>query len=960
MEDLTIMKRLKLILITFFVISKLYAQNTILVFDDFSHNDKTPVEEVNKAAFHSQNPDATISMQIEDQDSPSSYLQLAYVIASTGSYCGLAYAVEDVINLRDYNYISLKVKKDTDQIFRIQFKTSTEQLFLSSEDYIQPYMENEWQTITIPTENIVIDLNSLTEIVIVFEHTISQINNSTFSDTVYLDEFVFGTTDPGEFLIDPMNDLVAENATGGQTGIFTEKEEYVGDYSILYNNILTINFDNNNQDYGGVYFLFGHDANEPYPVTNYYDFLEITLSAPLSQNPGNIKLELKNTSQTGSYRLTNIESDTFRTYKVPLSDFTNLPDHFLSFNIVFEKNKNDRVAGQLLLKDIRLVSDSYIDTDSIDQKVLVMHDFKYIVPPEFLISEKGPVFLQFDSISKLILEKVEMFLLTGSESELLERKYMNEPLGFALPALLEPSSSIYFKASYYNGYTKKLPEFKVIPFDTDKVLLDAFKFMDAARNDQSGMYIDALFLNGDLPYHPYSTGATAMSLLALVCEAELNKLSEDISTSGIRTEEIEYQILQTLRTVCGKNPGYYPQRTDNGFLYHWMAQEGDSLIQTWSSEVSTIDMALLVNAALFARNYFEGNSAINSLAYELIIDTDFSMALDTYNKKIYRELNYPDGTPKPESLSTLFNEYYLVLELAAMREKLMAQRDEGYTPNQELMDMFDFYQETENYPKVAYEGYELLTDQPGFISHFIYQFVFYLSHSYSTSDAYIQYFNNAFLADSVLFSKQGSDYHGLGAGVTMQGEYEASTISNNDNLLFNPSQLIGYMPVVENKASVTDQVQHLIWEGKFIDSPYGIILPRQSAHPDYQDWVSVELALVDYVTTIFGFISNQLGTEFFSTYNNYDYEDWVFVEEVVPYTSGKPILIYPNPTHQEITIESSSDISDLKVINASGQVLGIHQIRSGMPIKIAFKESGIYLLEYINDEDVFTEKVIVY
>ncbi len=84
------------------------------------------------------------------------------------------------------------------------------------------------------------------------------------------------------------------------------------------------------------------------------------------------------------------------------------------------------------------------------------------------------------------------------------------------------------------------------------------------------------------------------------------------------------QAEKTLRSILGKQDGFSPERSKDGFFYHFL--ELNTGAQACKSEFSTIDTALLMIDVLFANQYFETDT-LSRDAEALWNSIDFKVAL---------------------------------------------------------------------------------------------------------------------------------------------------------------------------------------------------------------------------------------------------------------------------------------------------------------------------------------------
>jgi len=128
---------------------------------------------------------------------------------------------------------------------------------------------------------------------------------------------------------------------------------------------------------------------------------------------------------------------------------------------------------------------------------------------------------------------------------------------------------------------------------SDSALLDeleraAFEFFWTEANPQSGLVLDRANANGGSARRKASIAATGFGLTALCIGAE----------HGYRPKaEIERRVAQTLAFVAHHAPA------EHGFLYHFVEENTGQ--RFGNSEISPIDMAILLCGALTCREYFQ-------------------------------------------------------------------------------------------------------------------------------------------------------------------------------------------------------------------------------------------------------------------------------------------------------------------------------------------------------------------
>jgi hypothetical protein len=279
------------------------------------------------------------------------------------------------------------------------------------------------------------------------------------------------------------------------------------------------------------------------------------------------------------------------------------------------------------------------------------------------------------------------------------------------------------------------------------------------------------------------------------------------------------QAKTTVRTLLGMDHA----RNGSGFYYHFVDMETGA--RAGDSEFSSIDTAILVGGALFAASCLDGDRELDSLVTTLWESVEWSRAIaDPATGAIYLEM-LPDGSGTPGALTTPFTEYMLVAWLATLADET------GTGPATELWQRF--YESADSLPTSTYAGHDVLTDRPGFfLSSFVSQFVYYLCHPFTTSEAYRAYLRSAQRADRAWWRQlvaAGEHEWGLGAGAARSVPYHADAIDDNPDNIVSPHIVAGFLPV--DTSGLGDLQWHVATMSRAVRSlpgVSGIILWRYS------------------------------------------------------------------------------------------------------------------------------------
>lgn len=423
-----------------------------------------------------------------------------------------------------------------------------------------------------------------------------------------------------------------------------------------------------------------------------------------------------------------------------------------------------------------------------------------------------------------------------------------------------------------------------------------------AQRLPNGVYRDSKLISGS-DYHPVSVANTGTGLIAL-CIAH---------RAGIESN-VESKIEKTLETILGYTTGFNPDRNSKGFYRHFIDINNGS--RAWNSEYSTIDTGLLTLGALFAKKYFPNNSDIARYADDLYLTTDWVAAIDNGNTgSIWLEMdgngNGIGGSTEP------FNEYMIIAYLAMKLE--------GNNPGKGTQ-AWNVWTNLSNFDNANYWGHAMLTDYNNinaFRSDFTIQFPFYLLTWAYNDNGYKSYMSNAANADKLYFSHINGNYGnavksfewGLGAGNSptqyVSSGYHADDIGNHPGHVVSPHIVAGFIPVRSNakndlKSMINANKGHYTVGGKEILWRYSL---------DNTGWRSDQVQGIDYSSMLFGLAYNKFGSNFFGTYNNYNFASGGYrnsrvghakestLNEEIDVDNNDNLSLSPNPTRGDLYVD---------------------------------------------------------
>ena len=351
----------------------------------------------------------------------------------------------------------------------------------------------------------------------------------------------------------------------------------------------------------------------------------------------------------------------------------------------------------------------------------------------------------------------------------------------------------------------------------------------------NGLYLDAYQVTEDRKHQGTncSIAAVGVGLVALCVDHELG-----------RDPQAQAKALQTLRAINGKIAGLQIDREPAGYFRHFFSSQDGS----GNSENSTVDTAIMVIGALFCRNTFDDRQIRNE-ADELWNSINWEVPLaDPRGESLHMVIE--DGKPRANTVTLLFNEYYL---LAWLMKESQIQK----TGHSEIISIKDL-------PTWNNEGLTLLgTRWKNPQCSFLVQFPFYLSHPGATDPLYFDYVAAQARADQRACARRvgRAQFWGCGAGLTPSEGYQASNYANNTDNIVSPNIIAGFMPAF---SLAEDHLRQLYRDhNRCIETPVGDLLPRFSF--DKPDWCPLQIDAIDQSSMLFGLaaIDPQLGMKFF-------------------------------------------------------------------------------------------------
>lgn len=502
----------------------------------------------------------------------------------------------------------------------------------------------------------------------------------------------------------------------------------------------------------------------------------------------------------------------------------------------------------------------------------------------------------------------------------------------------------------YSGYSA------IAQITTANLFRNSYALYESMRLP-NGCYRDGkVFAGAD--YHPISTANTGMGLVGICIATQKGWITR---ATGIA------QVTKTLNSIRGYTTGFKMDTNAAGFPRHFLNINTGA--NEWNSEYSTIDTALMVCGAMFAKKYFN-DGVITRLADEIYNSVNWSKAIaNETTGTLYLELDAA-GNGVGGTIGT-YSEYMLVAYFAYRAE------DGQGGPATRLWNKFYANPNSPDVPKRTYFQHTVLSDG-SWLSSFIPQFCYYLNTTFINNTAYVGFLGAQKNADKLWFDNSGTHaaYEwGLGAGsANVPSGYHADRIDDNATRIVSPHIIAGFWPV--NAGSITD-LTNMSGAGKGIYTLNGTstrILWRYSlTNPA---WKATDIQGVDYATMLFGLAANNLGIQFFKTNNLYNLGTHNFVRPTAKgsndtkmgistnETVTEIVAVYPSPATDFITIDYGNDIQavlKIQLINSEGQIVfeTSKYETSKEGIDVSRFDSGVYFVRLQGDKGNVIRKIIV-
>ncbi|MFX0135060.1 MAG: carbohydrate binding domain-containing protein, partial [Candidatus Hodarchaeota archaeon] len=614
-----------LIVVTFLFPMISMAQNQkVLIIDRFEQWKKSELGG-NADVFADEDGKATILMEAgtgtNALDNKGKSINFKYNVVQADGYCGYYSQFPD-LDLGEYHYLSFWIKgKNGKEYMRIQLKNDSESASVALWDYLVGGTEKTWRKVMIPLDAFwnLSSLQRIKELVFVFENYQSSENESPLESEVFIDDVVVGSFFPGFVKLDHFDDKIRANATGGNIGEFSYPESH-GLYTseincqMYHNNPcgFEVHYDNSGiSDFGGEFFILGGGDDgwtKIYKNLSKYSTLHLALRAAENENPGNLKIELKESSTTHIKKITDIKTN-FQEEDLKFTEFSPAIqnyDNIGEFTIVFEKGAQEKLKGVVHFDEIEFRRSWYTGSDKTPSPKPSKLKINGQQPSECLyVSGNMQIQTSFNiDLSRFESVRLEYRGDKQTSWTVAAREYQtnNNTYNWQIDVSDLPKTSVFdlrAVAQNYNGNetSSELSYIKtaLLNLTLSDLFYNSFQFFNQLRNDK-GIYRDALVIDGN-HYHPASVATIGMGLVSL-CIADAMKWTNNAKALAV----------STLRSITGQDANFNPDRNASGYFRHFIDMDTGRKPENWNSEYSSIDTGILVAGALFCRNYFRDNT----------------------------------------------------------------------------------------------------------------------------------------------------------------------------------------------------------------------------------------------------------------------------------------------------------------------------------------------------------------
>ncbi len=337
--------------------------------------------------------------------------------------------------------------------------------------------------------------------------------------------------------------------------------------------------------------------------------------------------------------------------------------------------------------------------------------------------------------------------------------------------------------------------------DLPAAFMDGFEFFCSKMRRTGtrggvGLIYDRYLLNQGTNVGPISVGSTGFGMIAVCIGCELGLTSKQ---DAVRLT------LETLESLLGERDGFTPKRSNRTkFFAHFLNPDTGALAYE-TTEISTIDTAIMAAGAMFARNYLK-DPTVTQKTNSLVRGIHWGAAFGS-NEWVCMVMNPDTGNPDWSKGTKPFNEYYILAYVGKVVEEEMKKSGPATAYFNKYYSNPPQSLRAAGAANKSYWGYNVWSDsQTHFASSFQVQFCYYLSKFFQTSPAYQnifnqsaaadwKYFQNVFASSANVVTKYAPFQWGCGAGeYPPPKRYFAAAIENNDKLVYSAPIVAGFFP----------------------------------------------------------------------------------------------------------------------------------------------------------------------
>lgn len=310
-----------------------------------------------------------------------------------------------------------------------------------------------------------------------------------------------------------------------------------------------------------------------------------------------------------------------------------------------------------------------------------------------------------------------------------------------------------------------------------EILVNTINIVDLSRNDQNGMYLDRLNLDGSSDPIPYNINAGISGLFSELLKVELQLCTK---------EQALQRTILFMESLNGKTPDFNLKKNINGFPLRSFDENGEPF--EGCNEYTTINSAILSSLLLYVNEYYDSDE-LEAEIREWLFSINWESARSY--KEVHLSQNYEGNAT---GIAEPYNEYIIYEYIFRISQTLKGK--EKYTPSS--LGSWGYLNSCPQYQYICTNGdtLTLITDHEEHArSDFELLYTWFFIPEIRDNVDFIHFLTNQALADFDYFSQLTNNEWewGFGAGADCHASsgYSANSASTGDDIV-TPATVIGY------------------------------------------------------------------------------------------------------------------------------------------------------------------------